>query len=287
MTQTRRLALLASLAASSCGPGPATAPPTDQGATAGPVAEASAAPLATVTARNSGSAAAAQSSSPAAIETDREPRPDPATVHCGDKRCAVGKETCCNTTMQSKCVPGAAAGPEVRDLDKVYLLQCKDTPAPPRMTVFGRCDESQDCGAKEICCHQYTFARESSAYRCQPLGAAAAGPCPGEEACIVGGPPCRTPGAECIRDPDRGSARCMKRPANPDHVCDTAADCLPGQRCIHPAGGKPECVIRTEDVLETCKSNADCQAFCTDKRATCKGLRGGKDAAMPICGCPP
>lgn len=141
-------------------------------------------------------------------------RADKTSFACGDKRCTAGKETCCmhpaaptqgppTFPYDSTCVEGKEAGPHVRDLTQVFELQCKYG-GPGKLSIFSRCDESQDCGAQAMCCHRYTFAKESSAHRCLPFVGVGAGPCPGDELCVVGGEPCRTPSAECIVDEERG-----------------------------------------------------------------------------------
>ncbi|MBK8942281.1 MAG: hypothetical protein IPM79_32920 [Polyangiaceae bacterium] len=225
-------------------------------------------------------------------------RPDKTSFECGDKRCVAGKQTCCMhpapyTTprpahpYESTCVEAPAAAPHIRDLNEVYAVECKTGPGLGKLTVFGRCDESQDCGPSQMCCHRYTFAKEASAQRCLPFVGVGAGPCPGDELCVLGGEPCRTPGAECIADLDRGGARCIKRPKSPDRVCETAADCLNGQRCLHDPNRPAACVDRAEALDPVpCTTHAECQAFCTDKRGICAGLGGGGKDAYPLCKCP-
>ena len=233
-------ALLAAVAAScSPSPGPAANEPETRAETQPSPTSVGAQPSAAATASAQASPTAAPSAASSAALLAHGP--DKTSFECGDKRCAAGKETCCmrpappsktplKSPWDSRCVEGPAAGPHIQDLNQVYELQCKEG-ALGKLMVFSRCDESQDCGPQAMCCQRYTFAKEASAHRCLPFVGVGAGPCPGDELCVLGGEPCRTPGAECIADLDRGGARCIKRPKNPDRVCETAADCLNG-RCV-------------------------------------------------------
>ena len=286
-------AAIVALASCSPAPGPVTGEP--EPAREAPAQASQAASAAPTTSAAPPPTAAASQAPRASYPVNRA---DKTSFACGDKRCTAGKETCCmhpaaptqgppTFPSDATCVEGKEAGPHVRDLTQVFELQCKYG-GPGKLSIFSRCDESQDCGAQAMCCHRYTFAKESSAHRCLPFVGVGAGPCPGDELCVIGGEPCRTPGAECIVDKERGVPRCIKRPKDPDRVCETAADCLAGQRCLHPTERPAACVDRGEQPDPVpCASHAECQAYCTDKRGTCAGLGGGsKEMAYPLCNCP-
>ncbi len=247
--------------------------------------------------------------------------PDPATFACGDKRCASGKASCCPNENIPDCVAATAAS--ANDWS-AYEPECKQ--AQPHSgymdDVWIRCDESQDCGDKEACCFK-RLGEHSSAWRCLPLEKNGRSPCPGEEICISGGPPCRTRGADCVANPGswlapgfcrklaknlkcgaatcsgdtsaccgdpptcRAPADCAPKPGGDyivQYTCATHTDCLDGEWCISdPEAGGRSCTATLP--FKPCERAPDCFDFCNEKRATC-----GPYPAMPqmkSCACAP
>ncbi len=149
-------------------------------------------------------------------------RPDPQTFACGAGRCTAGKETCCPNGPTPACVTAPAAPPG-SDIWARYPIECRQ-PQPESGAYFNRfdrCDESQDCGEHGVCC--FERADYLGTARCLPRGALGPSPCPGDELCLVGGPPCLTPGAECrdgLCKKPFGTLRCgQQKCSGADAIC--------------------------------------------------------------------
>lgn len=202
----------------------------------------------------------------------------------------MGREACCEAPDDSggkrvdRCVKSSPPMDGLTSPSAIYLANCKEKNAAPTYTVVARCNGSDHCGAGQMCCMGVndTFAYQ----RCVPFSdamlKAGRGSCPGHELCQPGSA-CRTPGSTCI------DGRCIKAPKAPNHICDTAADCLVGQRCLRPGGGSPVCTDFPKDYLESCEKDETCKTFCTDAKGRCKRPRPTeKSAAVEpgTCDCP-
>lgn len=271
------IALALGGAALSCRPNPIAVPPS--GAT-------SATPSAVLASASARPAPVPSASVSVARAT---PAPDRASFACGAERCASGKETCCALGMAGTSTTCVAAPAAVReeDLKKACYAGCELPPpaCEPTYASIGRCDESQDCADNEACCQSTheSLQRAVVLRRCLPLGASGRATCAGgDEVCIAGGPPCRTAGAECVE------GLCKKPVKDPHHACDTAADCLTGQHCIH-RDGAAECTGSTPRL--PCERAEDCRELCCDKRARCTPRPDKIDQAekwpvQKVCECP-
>ncbi len=231
---------------------------------------------------------------PPAPPVRQEPsnQPDPHTFACGDARCAAGKETCCAVSSigghHANCVAVRAASKLQHDISTVYSVECNH--GEPAMAgdlthlTANRCDESQDCGPNEVCCNDFTSELTAQYYavvRCVAASGKRGGPCPGEERCVSGGPPCRTNGADCV------AGVCKKAPsARPcasgtcPGECASAADCLEGEHCLHE-DQQGRCAARVP--MRGCENDGDCRDFCGETQAKCRP--DPTFAAMKMCDC--
>ncbi len=217
------------------------------------------------------------------------PASDATSFGCGNGRCSAGKELCCALGMSGvdvKCV-SAPSGAREDDMKHACYPRCELPPpgCEPQFADLGRCDESQDCGAREICCRTVHDSTQHAVMleRCLPRGASGHAACPeGDEVCLVGGPACRASGAECV------DGVCKKPVRDPAHACATAADCLVGQRCIRN-GGPPQCTAIVPPLA--CTAVAECRELCSDERARCVAHPDKLDQSegIPVqkrCECP-
>ncbi len=219
------------------------------------------------------------------------PAPFDATkLVCGRSTCEAGREACCETLDDGgrnkidRCVKSSAPAEGLSNPGAVFFANCKEKNEAPHYTVVTRCDASEHCGAGRMCCESVndTFFYRRCLSFSDAMAKTGRGPCPGYEACREGGL-CLTPGSTCIE------GRCIKAPKAPDNVCDTAADCLVGQRCLHPRYGKPVCTAFPKDYGEPCEKDEACTAFCTDSKGRCRRARSAEKSASlesGTCECP-
>ncbi len=164
---------------------------------------------------------------------ESKPISDPAHIHCGQKICQVGKETCCggDTDDAGDCVATVPPGKG----DKMQLLAsqieaCEKASLPT--STLARCDESLDCRKNEACCEDYLYSGASANF-CVTIKRPDRSPCKRNEVCIEGSP-CRAPGSVCINGTCQkvvaslpcGTATCTP----PNNVC-----CLDEMRCVAPS----------------------------------------------------
>ena len=119
---------------------------------------------------------------------------DPTVFECAGKPCQVGKQTCCGTGERGVCVDSLSAQQDGKSLLSPQEERCQ---AETHDQQYARCDESIDCGERDICCEQLLVSGRIKVVCESPLTSGAT-PCDFGELCQPNSP-CRVPGTECRR----------------------------------------------------------------------------------------
>ena len=177
--------------------------------------------------RGSGSGNAAPSASAAGI------------IPCGNARCSARQEVCCGFSSDNGCarkVPPEPGGDPAQRY-QAQIARCEQSvQSEYSFDSLRLCDDSSDCPARHVCCHQLLWGG-ASLEECLPFEADGSNPCDYGESCVEG-EPCVTIGTTCIL------GKCMVSRAT---VNCAGVECQRDSKlCCGPPGEEPKCVERSK-----------------------------------------
>lgn len=189
-------------------------------------------------------AAAAEDSSKLPPSVHRDPA---SSFACGDERCRVGVESCCQSSDEGHCVENAPPDPpDTPQLWASQIERCEAVPGEVALSEIARCRSSAHCPGGELCCNELLYGG-AGAVMCKAAEA-------GQLACSYGEActddlPCEAPGTRCVQGLCRKSATVE---------CGSVACDLSTHTCINPNPDMPE--------APTCEANDQVAAWRSEGR---------------------